>query len=205
MDWLGTSDVIYFSERNDIVRISVNCYRKSSIVNSKYSIQKDMLSKILELQDLIKVVHDLRKSGKKIVFTNGCFDILHVGHVRYLAAARSQGDVLVVGLNSDASVRSIKPENRPIVNQNQRAEVLAGLECVDYITIFNEPDPLKIIKALKPDVLVKGADWIEEQIIGADIVKANGGKVVRISVVPEVSTSRIIQRIVRRYQSEHGE
>ena len=164
-----------------------------------------MLSKILELQDVIKVVRDLRRSKKKVVFTNGCFDILHVGHVRYLAAARSQGDVLVVGLNSDASVRSIKPENRPIVNQNQRAEVLAGLECVDYITIFNEPDPLKIIKALKPDVLVKGADWIEEQIIGADIVKANGGKVVRISVVPEVSTSRIIQRIVRRYQSEHGE
>jgi D-beta-D-heptose 7-phosphate kinase/D-beta-D-heptose 1-phosphate adenosyltransferase len=164
-----------------------------------------MLSKILELKDLINVVNDLRKSGKKIVFTNGCFDILHVGHVRYLAAARFQGDVLVLGLNSDASVRSIKPENRPIVNQNQRAEVLAGLACVDYITIFNESDPLKIIKELKPDVLVKGADWIEEEIIGADIVKATGGKVVRISVVPEVSTSRIIQRIVKRYQSEHGE
>jgi D-beta-D-heptose 7-phosphate kinase/D-beta-D-heptose 1-phosphate adenosyltransferase len=164
-----------------------------------------MPSKVFKLQDLIKIVHDLRKSGKKIVFTNGCFDILHVGHVRYLAAARSQGDVLVVGLNSDESVRSIKPENRPIVNQNQRAEVLAGLECVDYIAIFNEPDPLKIIKELKPDVLVKGADWIEEEIIGADIVKANGGKVVRVSVVPEVSTSRIIQRIVKRYQSENGE
>jgi D-beta-D-heptose 7-phosphate kinase/D-beta-D-heptose 1-phosphate adenosyltransferase len=91
------------------------------------------------------------------------------------------------------------------VNQNQRAEVLAGLACVDYITIFNESDPLKIIKELKPDVLVKGADWIEEEIIGADIVKATGGKVVRVSVVPEVSTSRIIQRIVKRYQSEHGE
>jgi len=163
-----------------------------------------MLSKILELQDLIKVVNDLRKSGKKIVFTNGCFDILHVGHVRYLAAARSQGDVLVVGLNSDASVRSIKPENRPIVSQNQRAEVLAGLECVDYITVFNEPDPLKIIKELKPDVLVKGGDWIEAEIIGADIVKANGGKVVRVRVVPEISTSRIIQRIVKRYQPGDG-
>jgi len=164
-----------------------------------------MLSKILKLQDLIKVVHDLRKSGKKIVFTNGCFDILHVGHVRYLAVARSQGDVLVVGLNSDVSVRSIKPENRPIVSQNQRAEVLAGLECVDYITVFNEPDPLKIIKELKPDVLVKGADWIEAEIIGADIVKANGGKVVRIPVVPEISTSRIIQRIAKRYQQEYSE
>ena len=164
-----------------------------------------MLSKILELQDLKKVVYDLRKSGKTIVFTNGCFDILHVGHVRYLTAARSQGDILVVGLNSDGSVRSIKPENRPIVNQDQRAEVLAGFECVNYITIFNEPDPLKIIKELKPDVLVKGADWIEEEIIGADIVKATGGKVVRVSVVPDVSTSRIIQRIVRRYQQEYSE
>jgi D-glycero-beta-D-manno-heptose 1-phosphate adenylyltransferase len=164
-----------------------------------------MTDKILELQDLIKVLNDLRKLGKKIVFTNGCFDILHVGHVRYLAAARSQGYVLVVGLNSDASVRSIKPENRPIVSQDQRAEVLAGLECVDYITIFNEPDPLKIIKELKPDILVKGADWIEAEIIGADIVKANGGKVVRVRVVPEISTSRIIQRIVRRCQQEYSE
>jgi D-beta-D-heptose 7-phosphate kinase/D-beta-D-heptose 1-phosphate adenosyltransferase len=164
-----------------------------------------MLSKILELRDVIKVVRDLRRSKKKVVFTNGCFDILHVGHVRYLASARSQGDVLVVGLNSDESVRSIKPKNRPIVNQHQRAEVLAGLECVDYITVFDEPDPLKIIKALKPDVLVKGADWIEEKIIGADIVKANGGKVVRVSVVPEVSTSQIIQRIVRLYQRGYGE
>jgi len=128
-----------------------------------------------------------------------------VGHVRYLAAARSQGHVLVVGLNSDESVRSIKPENRPIMNQNQRAEVLAALECVDYITVFNEPDPLKIIKELKPDVLVKGADWIEEEIIGADIVKANGGKVVRVPVVPEISTSRIIQRIAECYQPEDGD
>jgi rfaE bifunctional protein nucleotidyltransferase chain/domain len=172
--------------------------------NDKYFNCRNMSSKVFKLQDLIKIVHDLRKSGKKIVFTNGCFDILHVGHVRYLAAARSQGHVLVVGLNSDESVRSIKPENRPIVNQNQRAEVLAGLECVDYITVFNKPDPLKIIKELKPDVLVKGADWIEEEIIGADIVKANGGKVVRVPVVHEISTSRIIQRIVNRYQPGDG-
>jgi len=164
-----------------------------------------MESKILKLQDLLQTIQNLRESRKSIVFTNGCFDILHVGHVRYLTAARSQGDVLVVGLNSDESVRSIKPENRPIMNQDQRAEVLAGLECVDYITVFNEPDPLKVIKELKPDVLVKGADWIEEEIIGADIVKANGGKVVRVPVVPEVSTSRIIQRIVKSYQLMDGE
>ena len=160
-----------------------------------------MTDKILELKDLVKLVQGLRKSGKKIVFTNGCFDILHVGHVRYLTAAKSHGDVLAVGLNSDESVRSIKPENRPIVNQSQRAEVLAGLECIDYITVFDEPDPLKVIKELKPDVLVKGADWTEEEIIGADIVKANGGKVVRVPIVPEISTSRIIERIAKYYQT----
>ena len=167
--------------------------------NHKYFNCENMLSKVLKLQDLIRTVQDLRESGKNIVFTNGCFDILHVGHVRYLTAARLEGDVLVVGVNSDESVRSIKPKNRPIMNQDQRAEVLAGLECVDYITVFNEPDPLILIQALKPDVLVKGADWSEEEIIGADVVKANGGKVVRVSVVPEVSTSRIIQRIIKRY------
>jgi D-beta-D-heptose 7-phosphate kinase/D-beta-D-heptose 1-phosphate adenosyltransferase len=158
-----------------------------------------MLSKIVKLKNLVQKISTLRESGRTIVFTNGCFDILHVGHVRYLAAARSEGDVLVVGLNSDESTRSIKQENRPIVSQDQRAEVLAGLECVDYITVFNEPDPLKLIQALKPDVLVKGADWKEEDIIGADVVKEGGGKVVRVDVVPDISTSRIIQRIVKRH------
>lgn len=158
-----------------------------------------MLSKIVKLKDLVQKISILRVSGRTIVFTNGCFDILHVGHVRYLAAARSEGDVLVVGLNSDESTRSIKQENRPIVSQDQRAEVLAGLECVDYITVFNEPDPLKLIQALKPDILVKGADWKEEDIIGADVVKEGGGKVVMVDVVPDISTSRIIQRIVKRH------
>ena len=158
-----------------------------------------MLSKIVKLKDLVQKISTLRESGRTIVFTNGCFDILHVGHVRYLAAAISEGDVLVVGLNSDESTRSIKQENRPIVSQDQRAEVLAGLECVDYITVFNEPDPLKLIQALKPDVLVKGSDWKEEDIIGADVVKEGGGKVVRVDVVPDISTSRIIQRIVKRH------
>ena len=158
-----------------------------------------MRSKILKLSDLVQALEGLRKAGKRIVFTNGCFDILHVGHVRYLAAARSKGDALVLGLNSDASVKSIKPENRPIVSQNQRAEVLAGLACVDYITIFDEPDPLALIKTIKPDVLIKGADWEDAEIIGSDVVKSYGGKVVRIEVVPGISTSRIIQRILKLY------
>lgn len=158
-----------------------------------------MVKKTLKIEELVQKVNTLRRSGKRLVFTNGCFDILHVGHIRYLAAARSKGDVLVVGLNSDESVKIIKDEQRPIMNQEQRAEILAGLWCVDYITIFNEPDPLKLIKAIAPDVLVKGADWREQDIIGADVVKAKGGKVVRVSVVPDISTSRIIERIVKRY------
>ena len=158
-----------------------------------------MRSKILKLSDLVKALESLREAGKRIVFTNGCFDILHAGHVRYLTAARSKGDALVLGLNSDVSVKSIKPENRPIVNQDQRAEVLEGLACVDYITIFDEPDPLALIQTIKPDVLIKGADWKEAEIIGSDVVKSYGGKVIRIEVVPGISTSRIIQRILELY------
>ena len=158
-----------------------------------------MRSKILKLSDLVKVLESLREAGKRIVFTNGCFDILHAGHVRYLTAARSKGDALVLGLNSDVSVKSIKPENRPIVSQDQRAEVLAGLACVDFITIFDEPDPLALIQTIKPDVLIKGADWEEAEIIGSDVVRSYGGKVIRIEVVPGISTSRIIQKILKLY------
>jgi D-beta-D-heptose 7-phosphate kinase/D-beta-D-heptose 1-phosphate adenosyltransferase len=155
--------------------------------------------KKLTLEKLVTRLGKDRKSGRKVVFTNGCFDILHVGHVRYLAAARSAGDLLVIGLNSDASVRSIKGPKRPIVAQDQRAEVLASLACVDYVVMFDEPDPLQLIRALKPDVLVKGEDWAEENIVGAEFVKANGGQVLRVQFVDETSTSGIIQRIVDRY------
>ena len=158
-----------------------------------------MQSKILKLKDLMVTLKYIRESGKRIVFTNGCFDILHVGHVRYLAEARAKGDVLVLGLNSDVSVKSIKFDNRPIIGQDQRAEVLAGLACVDYITVFDEPDPLALIQAVKPDVLVKGVDWEEKNIIGSDVVKSYGGKVVRIKMVPDISTSRIIRRILELY------
>jgi rfaE bifunctional protein nucleotidyltransferase chain/domain len=127
---------------------------------------------------------------------------MHAGHVRYLAAAESEGDLLVVGLNSDASVRSIKGNKRPIVNQDQRAEVLASLECVDYVVLFDAPDPLTLIQALRPDVLVKGADWTEEKIIGGDFVKSRGGSVIRIPLVPEISTTQIVQRILELHRQE---
>jgi D-beta-D-heptose 7-phosphate kinase/D-beta-D-heptose 1-phosphate adenosyltransferase len=158
-----------------------------------------MLTKILKKNDLVLKIKSLQEKGKRIVFTNGCFDLLHVGHVRYLAAAKSEGDILVVGLNSDTSVQVIKGRKRPIVPQEQRAEVLAGLGCVDYITFFSEPDPLKLIQALAPDVLVKGDDWPEARIVGADFVKAKGGKIVRVPVVPDASTSGLIQKIVKAF------
>ena len=159
----------------------------------------DVSAKIATPGSLISALDQARRAGKKIVFTNGCFDILHVGHVRYLAAARSAGDLLIVGLNSDASVRSIKGDRRPVVGQDQRAEVLASLMCVDFVVVFDEPDPLRLIQMLKPDVLVKGADWREENIVGAEFVKSRGGKIVRAKLVPEASTSRIIERILRRF------
>jgi len=157
------------------------------------------MGKLLTNSEIAGEASRLKKAGKSIVFTNGCFDILHAGHVRYLAAARAEGDVLVVGLNSDISVKLIKDEKRPIVNQTQRAEVLSALSSVDFVTLFDEPDPLKLIQDVRPDVLVKGRDWAEKDIIGADFVKANGGKVIRVSTVPDISTSLIIKRIVELY------
>jgi len=157
--------------------------------------------KLLDLKELLAEVAALRRNGRRIVFTNGCFDLLHAGHVRYLAAARASGDALVVGLNSDASVKAIKGPLRPVVSQQERAEVLAALACVDFVILFDTPDPLPLIRALRPDVLVKGADWKLEEIVGADVVHACGGRVVRVDVVPGVSTSAIIDRILARFGS----
>ena len=158
-----------------------------------------MNSKVLSPDSLLQIVSSLKKSGKTIVFTNGCFDILHAGHVRYLNAAKALGDILIIGLNSDSSVKIIKGDKRPVVSQEQRAEVLSALSCTDYITLFDEPDPFNLISAIRPNILVKGGDWSEDRIIGADIVKADNGQVARITIVPGISTSEIIARIISRY------
>jgi rfaE bifunctional protein nucleotidyltransferase chain/domain len=158
-----------------------------------------MRDTILKLTDLLERLNEHKKNNQRVIFTNGCFDILHVGHVRYLSEAKSHGDILVVGLNSDASVRKIKEKQRPIIGQDQRAEVLASLRCVDYVTLFDDPDPFELISAIKPDVLVKGADWLEKDIIGADVVKEHGGKVVRVPVVSESSTTDVIKKIIKLY------
>jgi rfaE bifunctional protein nucleotidyltransferase chain/domain len=144
-------------------------------------------------------VRTAHKAGRRVAFTNGCFDILHAGHVRYLSAARASADMLLVGLNTDQSVRKIKGPRRPINPEALRAEVLAGLACVDLVVLFDEPDPMALIQTVKPDVLVKGADWPEDQIVGADFVKQQGGRVARIDLVEDISTSALIQVIKERY------
>ena len=158
-----------------------------------------MQTKVKTVEELRPLLAILRAAGKKIVFTNGCFDLIHTGHTRYLAIARSFGDILVVAVNSDASVSTIKGEKRPINSQQERAEALAALESVDFVTIFSEPDPHKVISALQPDVLVKGGDWPIEEIIGRDVVEARGGRVVNVPFVEGQSTTGIIERILKKY------
>jgi len=153
---------------------------------------------IVELEELLGLLEKVRRK-KKIVFTNGCFDILHAGHADYLNKAKSLGDILVVGINSDASVRRIKGEKRPILPQQMRAYLLDNLKPVDYVVIFEEDTPLELIKAIKPDVLVKGADWDLERIVGADFVLSYGGRVERIAFSFDISTSKVIERILGLY------
>ena len=153
--------------------------------------------KILTLLRLNKIVHKLRRQGKTIAFTNGCFDILHFGHVSYLEAAKNKDRILIVALNSDRSIQEIKGNDRPIVPQKERAAVLASLSCVDYVTIFNEPTPLRVIETLQPDVIVKGADWKGKDVVGAKVVKAYGGRVEFIRYVKGLSTTQIIQKIIK--------
>ncbi|MDD5433886.1 MAG: D-glycero-beta-D-manno-heptose 1-phosphate adenylyltransferase [Nitrospira sp.] len=153
---------------------------------------------IVDLPELLPVINKLRQEGKRIVFTNGCFDIIHLGHVLYLKSAKEYGDILVVGMNSDKSVKLIKGDKRPVVPQRERAVVLSSIRFVDYVVIFNEPDPYKIIEALKPDVLVKGGDWVIENIIGRDIVESSGGKVYSIPFIEGASSTNIIEEILKR-------
>jgi D-beta-D-heptose 7-phosphate kinase/D-beta-D-heptose 1-phosphate adenosyltransferase len=152
-------------------------------------------AKVVGRDALVKAVRRLRRAGKKVVFTNGCFDLLHIGHVRYLQAARKLGDALVVGLNADASVRRLKGPGRPLTPAKERAEILAALTCVDFVTIFGATTPLRLIRALGPDVLVKGGDWTVDTIVGREVVEGRGGKVIAIPFVKNRSTTRTIGKI----------
>jgi len=149
----------------------------------------------------IKLIREqLKQQNKKVVFTNGCFDLIHSGHVDYLIKAKEMGDVLILALNSDSSIKSIKGDKRPILKQDERAFIVSNLKPVDYVTFFNEDTPAEIISELVPDVLVKGADWAIEKIVGREIVEANGGEVKTINFVNDQSTSNIIKIIKERYK-----
>ncbi len=152
------------------------------------------MNSVLEFSQLRELRENIKKKGQKIVFTNGCFDLLHVGHIRYLSEAKTLGSILIVAINSDSSVRQLKGPTRPVQNENDRAEILTALKSVDYAVVFSEPTPLRIIEELKPDVLVKGGDWPISQIVGSDFVLKNGGQVFSLQFVPGRSTSQIIEK-----------
>ena len=155
-------------------------------------------TKVKSLGGVVRAVRAAQRAGRRVVFTNGCFDLLHRGHTRYLEQARVLGDLLVVAINSDASVRALKGPSRPVVPAEQRAEVLAALAAVDLVTIFGERDPARVIRAVRPDVLVKGGDWPTSQIVGADFVQSRGGTVHSLPYVDGASTSDLIGRIAAR-------
>ncbi|HKO62343.1 MAG TPA: D-glycero-beta-D-manno-heptose 1-phosphate adenylyltransferase [Pyrinomonadaceae bacterium] len=156
-----------------------------------------MNAKVLSLEDLLGVREGLRAAGKRLVFTNGVFDLLHVGHVRYLQSAKALGDVLAVAINSDPTVRQLKGDDRPLTDQNERAEVLAALRMVDYVTVFDDISPRKLISQILPDILVKGGDYGLDEIHGREEVEAAGGKVVSLPFIEGASTSNIIERMKR--------
>ncbi|MFN3813064.1 MAG: D-glycero-beta-D-manno-heptose 1-phosphate adenylyltransferase [Aquificaceae bacterium] len=155
---------------------------------------------ILELNELLKTLETVRTEGKRIVFTNGCFDIVHAGHAYYLQKAKELGDILVVGVNSDSSIRRIKGEKRPIIPEHMRAFLLDSLKPVDYVIVFKEDTPEDLIKCIRPHVLAKGGDWAVENIVGADFVLSYGGKVKLIDFSFDISTSKVIERIIDLYK-----
>ena len=158
-----------------------------------------MKAKVREKGELRRILEELGENGKRVVFTNGCFDLLHVGHIRYLEKARSLGDILVVGVNSDASVQRLKGPKRPIIPLDERMEILSGLECVDYVTSFGESTPLELIALLRPHILVKGGDWTKETIVGRELVEGLGGEVTVLPFFEGNSTSSLIETILKRY------
>jgi D-glycero-beta-D-manno-heptose 1-phosphate adenylyltransferase len=151
--------------------------------------------KLKSLEEIKAIVVDARTNGKKVAFTNGCFDLLHRGHVHVLRAARACADLLIVGINSDQSVKQIKGPTRPVLPESDRCELLGAMEMVDLVVLFNEPDPHNLISAIRPDVLVKGGDWHTEKIIGSDMVEEAGGRVVVVPYIKGFSTTEIIERI----------
>jgi D-beta-D-heptose 7-phosphate kinase/D-beta-D-heptose 1-phosphate adenosyltransferase len=169
------------------------------IINAVALSHSDSESKIKNRDVLTVIIEAEKAGGKRIVFTNGCFDLLHAGHVKYLQKARRLGDILVLGLNSDASVRRLKGPKRPLIDEEERAHILAALDCIDYVVIFDEDTPLELITALKPHILAKGGDYTADGVVGKEIVEAYGGRVELVSFVDGKSTTNIIERVLERY------
>ena len=161
--------------------------------------------KIVTLEQLKIIVADLKKQGKKIVTKNGAFDLLHVGHIRMLEASKALGDILIVGVNSDASIKQYKSDTRPIISENDRAEIVAALACVDFVTIYNEPDPRKFLETVKPSIHTGPGDFKVETMLETPTVEKNGGTVVIIPRTPHETTTSIIDRILEAYPSKHSE
>jgi rfaE bifunctional protein nucleotidyltransferase chain/domain len=179
-----------------IPALTPSCRERDHLISSNVAMSAE---KIKTLSEVTQARGRLRELGQKVVFTNGCFDILHVGHIRYLNSARALGDALIVAVNSDRSVREIKGESRPIVPELERAEVLAALACVDYVCIFDDPTPKRVIDAIVPDILVKGADWGISEIVGRDTVESAGGVVLNVPLVEGSSTSEIIRKVLELF------
>ena len=161
--------------------------------------RRSLKAKIKNLAGLTKIIAKLRRQGKKVVFTNGCFDLLHYGHAKYLQDAKGKGDILVVAINSDISVKKIKGKRRPIVNEKDRLSLIAALESVDYVVLFSQESPLRLIKTLKPDVLVKGADWNKSDIVGSDFILNHGGSVSTVRKIRGRSTTNLIRKIAKTF------
>lgn len=159
---------------------------------------KDMSGKLKSLDELAAIAAHARQNGQTVVFTNGCFDLVHRGHVHILRQAKAAGDLLIVALNSDRSVKEIKGPKRPIMPETDRLELIEAMEMVDYVVLFDEADPTRLIDAIKPDVLAKGADWSADKVVGAELIEKSGGRVVRIPYLQGFSTSEIIERIVKQ-------
>jgi D-beta-D-heptose 7-phosphate kinase/D-beta-D-heptose 1-phosphate adenosyltransferase len=180
-------------------KLGTSTVSPSEIINAVALTHSDSDSKIKNRDVLAAIITAEKARGKQVVFTNGCFDLLHAGHVKYLQKARSLGDLLVMGINSDASVRRLKGEKRPLIGEEERAHILAALDCIDYVVVFDEDTPLELITALKPHILVKGGDYTADGVVGKDVVEAYGGRVELVPFVDGKSTTNIIERILERY------
>jgi len=185
-----------------VAKLGTSTVSATEIINESARRNRQMDGKILARDDLAVLLAIQRSLGKRIVFTNGCFDLLHAGHVKYLQQARNLGDLLVLGLNSDESIRRLKGEKRPLLDEAERAQILAALDCIDYLTIFTEDTPLELLQVVRPDILVKGGDYLPDEVVGKELVESSGGRVELIQFVDGKSTTNIIDKVLSRYRDE---